>query len=72
MAKKTGVTERDVVVEADAMDILTFIRHCWKRHPDLPYRGRREHAQEHRLFPARLDHTHPVPESVPEPEPEVA
>lgn len=58
--KSVSATEQEKtkVVNADDMGMSVFIQHCHSRHPNVGFRSRGNHAEDHARNAADLDHVH--------------
>jgi hypothetical protein len=60
--------EKKRVADAWAMLLQPFRLHCQTRHPNMGFRTRNEHEQDHRLHADTLDHIHTKKEQEEQPE----
>jgi hypothetical protein len=56
--KKPVDPEKVVVDPVEPMLLQQFRLHCQKRHPQMRFRTKQEHAADHRLHRDVLNHTH--------------
>jgi hypothetical protein len=61
--RKKAEPEKVVVDDVEPMFLQQFRLHCQKRHPQMRFRTKKEHAADHRLHEEALDHIHAVPHS---------
>lgn len=68
MATKKGQqpSSKVEVPAVSTMLAMTFRQHTMLRHPRLKFKSKEEHAKDHELNAAELDHTH-KPDEAPEP-----
>jgi hypothetical protein len=62
-AKKSRQQDKQLVINVYDMLLQPFRLHCQTRHPQMRFRTKNEHDQDHRLHEDNLDHVHARPKS---------